>query len=220
MWNAADFTFVCGRDSGRRNRRNGAADCGRHSIPSRSMGGLQPSVDLALGLVLGEAVTLLQSSGQFLALALDHIEVIVGELAPFLLNLALELLPVAFDTIPIHVALLRVSETGNGGETRAAAKGSVRLRSSTRSKIYKGAADLNVDCALDDRPSTGRGKWAADHRDNAAPARWFLRVPKKISTKTISNRPSCRRPSCRRRRPRPIVSSPERSTAAIALLLA
>src|SRR5438132_12286466 len=116
MWNAADFTFVCGRDSGRRNRRNGAADCGRHSIPSRSMGGLQPSVDLALGLVLGEAVTLLQSSGQFLALALDHIEVIVGELAPFLLNLALELLPVAFDTIPIHVALLRVRKQGMAGK--------------------------------------------------------------------------------------------------------
>src|ERR1700730_13384528 len=63
---------------------------------------LEPSVDLAFRLVLRNAIMLLQTAGELLALALDHIEVVVGELAPLLLSLAFELFPVAFNTIPIH----------------------------------------------------------------------------------------------------------------------
>jgi hypothetical protein len=32
----------------------------------------------------------------------------------------------------------------------------------------RGVADAHVDYALDNRPSTGRGKWAAGYRDNAS----------------------------------------------------
>src|SRR5882757_6787865 len=67
-----------------------------------SVHALEPGIDLALRLVPRNAVALLQPAGELLALALDHIEVVVGELAPLLLSLALELFPVAFDTIPIH----------------------------------------------------------------------------------------------------------------------
>src|SRR5216684_2752876 len=62
----------------------------------------QPGIDLPLRLVLGDAVTLLQTAGELLSPALDHVKVVVGELSPLPPNLALELLPVAFDAVPIH----------------------------------------------------------------------------------------------------------------------
>src|SRR5215468_6768209 len=71
---------------------------------STSLHGFQPGVDFALGLVPGVAVALLQTAGELSALALDDIQIVVGELAPFLLHLALELLPIAFDTIPVHAS--------------------------------------------------------------------------------------------------------------------
>ncbi len=49
------------------------------------------------------------STGQFFTLSVNDIEVIVGELAPILLGLALDLFPVAFNAIPIHDVLLYVS---------------------------------------------------------------------------------------------------------------
>src|SRR5262245_31579255 len=60
-------------------------------------------VQLLLGFVLGDAVLLLDPSGQLLAAAGDDVELVVGELAPLLLGLALQLLPVAFDAIPVHM---------------------------------------------------------------------------------------------------------------------
>src|SRR5262245_48969919 len=81
----ADQVFVPGR----------ARSCSLH--------GLDPVIDLALGLILGVAVALLQTTGELGALALDDIQIVVGELAPFLLGLTLELFPVTFDAIPIHV---------------------------------------------------------------------------------------------------------------------
>ena len=62
------------------------------------------SVDLALGLVLGDTVALLDASKQLVALAGDHVQVVVGELAPLLLDLALDLLPISFDTVFVHGA--------------------------------------------------------------------------------------------------------------------
>src|SRR5262249_58154270 len=53
---------------------------------------------------------LLESTAELGALAFDHVEVIVGELAPFLLNLSFERVPIAFDTIPVHHVLLRLLE--------------------------------------------------------------------------------------------------------------
>src|SRR5581483_5505749 len=70
------------------------------------LGGIQPIVDLAFGLILGVAVTLLQTAGELLTLAFDHVEVVARELAPLLLHLALELLPIAFNAVPVHPLLL------------------------------------------------------------------------------------------------------------------
>src|SRR5690349_4930883 len=66
---------------------------------------LEPGIDVLLGFVLGIAVTFLQTAGELGALALDHIEVVIRELAPFLLYLALERLPVTFHAVPVHVLL-------------------------------------------------------------------------------------------------------------------
>src|SRR6185436_11031236 len=56
--------------------------------------------ELFFRLILGDAVLLLDLAG-------DHIQLVVGQLAPLLFRLALDLLPVAFDAIPIHLRLLR-----------------------------------------------------------------------------------------------------------------
>src|SRR5262249_45112099 len=56
-----------------------------------------------LRLILGVAVALLQTAGELLAPALDDFEIVLGELAPLLLGFAFELLPVSFDSIPIHL---------------------------------------------------------------------------------------------------------------------
>jgi hypothetical protein len=48
----------------------------------------------------------LDPTNQLDATALDEIKVIIRELAPLLLNLAAELLPIAFDSVPIHESLL------------------------------------------------------------------------------------------------------------------
>src|SRR5262245_60256227 len=69
---------------------------------------LQPGIDLLLGLVLGVPITLLQAAGELLALAFDHVDIVVGELAPVLLHFAFELVPVSFHTIPVHHLLLLV----------------------------------------------------------------------------------------------------------------
>src|SRR5262249_21041771 len=62
----------------------------------------EPAVDLALGLVLCHTVALLKPAAELRALTLDDVEIVVGQLAPLLLNLAFELFPIAFNSIPIH----------------------------------------------------------------------------------------------------------------------
>src|SRR5665213_2285200 len=64
--------------------------------------------DLFFRLVLADSVRLLHLADQLVTLATDYVELVVGELAPLFLGLALQLLPVAFDTIPIQVSLLAV----------------------------------------------------------------------------------------------------------------
>ena len=61
-----------------------------------------PVVDVLADLVLGDAVALLDLAFELVALAGDDVEVVVGQLAPLLLDLALDLLPVSFNAIPIH----------------------------------------------------------------------------------------------------------------------
>src|SRR5262245_32997141 len=62
----------------------------------------EPVVHVLADLVLGKAVALLKLALELLAAPLDHVEVVIGELAPFFLGGALELLPVAFNPVPIH----------------------------------------------------------------------------------------------------------------------
>jgi hypothetical protein len=67
-----------------------------------SVHAFEPGIDLALGLVPRHAVALLKPAAELRALTLDDVEIVVGEFAPLLLNLAFELFPIAFNSIPIH----------------------------------------------------------------------------------------------------------------------
>jgi hypothetical protein len=67
-----------------------------------------PVLDLTLGLVLSNAVTLLDAANELGLLAVDDRKIIVGQFAPLLLHLAGDLLPVTFDPIPVHVSLISV----------------------------------------------------------------------------------------------------------------
>ena len=60
---------------------------------------------MLLGLILGHAVALLQLALELIALAVDGGEVVVGELAPLLLDLARQLFPITLDAILIHDGL-------------------------------------------------------------------------------------------------------------------
>jgi hypothetical protein len=59
-------------------------------------------VDILSGLVLGDAVPLLDLAFQLVTTSIDDVEVVVGKIALFLFDLALHLFPVSFNSIPIH----------------------------------------------------------------------------------------------------------------------
>src|SRR5581483_150985 len=69
-----------------------------------------PLADLLLGLVLADAVGVLDLADELVTLAADDVEVAVGQLAPLLLHGALRLLPVSCDAIPIHLASFQVRD--------------------------------------------------------------------------------------------------------------
>src|SRR5262249_8414617 len=140
---------------------------------SSSIRAVGPGVHLAVGFVLRHAVALLKPAAELHALALDDVEVVAGELAPLLLNLAFELLPIAFDTIPIHrfaplfaafVCFVPVAGMSSRRTQRANKSSDARCGPTPCcSEKDGGVADLCVDYALASRPSTGRGKWAAGY---------------------------------------------------------
>src|SRR5512132_3795168 len=59
-------------------------------------------IDLLFGLVLRDAIRFLQLACELIALAGDRVDLVVGQLAPLFLDLARQLLPVAFNPIPVH----------------------------------------------------------------------------------------------------------------------
>src|SRR6185312_9897345 len=59
-------------------------------------------LDLLLGLVPGDPIRVLEAARELVALPADLVELVVGETAPGLADMALELLPVALDAVPIH----------------------------------------------------------------------------------------------------------------------
>src|SRR5262245_1072717 len=67
--------------------------------PSPSAGQL---IELALGSVPLVAVPGLQLPDELIPLAGGLVQVVVGQVAPLLLDLPLELLPIALDPVPIH----------------------------------------------------------------------------------------------------------------------
>ncbi len=69
------------------------------------MQSLQPIINVFLGGVLGCAVALLKFTFELLSPPRDLLKIIVGEIRPFLPDLTFQLLPVAFNSIPIHRAL-------------------------------------------------------------------------------------------------------------------
>jgi hypothetical protein len=63
---------------------------------------LEPLVDLLSDLILGEPAALLDFAFELFTPAVDHSQVIGGELAPFGLDLSFELLPVSLNPVPIR----------------------------------------------------------------------------------------------------------------------
>src|SRR5581483_81974 len=57
------------------------------------------------------AIDLLEPPGELLPLPGDDVELVVGQLAPLFLHLALELLPVPLHAIPVHLASAFVIRT-------------------------------------------------------------------------------------------------------------
>src|SRR5215510_3029724 len=105
----------CGRGDGQRGarpmprrQRTGAAAIAKLrppalvECPARLLL-VHPVVDVPLHPVLGIAVARLNLAFELLAVAVDLGDIVIGELAPLLLHLTAELLPAAFDAIPIHV---------------------------------------------------------------------------------------------------------------------
>ena len=52
-----------------------------------------PRIDIFFGLILGESIALLDFAYELIALALNHVDFIVRELAPFLFRLSFKLFP-------------------------------------------------------------------------------------------------------------------------------
>src|SRR5215510_3040074 len=61
-----------------------------------------PLIHFLAHLVSGVSIPLLELALQLLPVAFNDVKVIISELSPLLLDLALDLLPVAFNPIPIH----------------------------------------------------------------------------------------------------------------------
>ena len=55
---------------------------------------------------------LLDLAFQLLATAVDHVEIVVGELTPLLLHLPFHLLPISGNAVPIHCSLLLQDNVG------------------------------------------------------------------------------------------------------------
>jgi hypothetical protein len=75
---------------------------------------VQPSIDVALGIVFRDTIAFLNAANELFAITLDLVEVVAGEVAPLFLNLTFELRPVSFNAIPVHAELLSIGVLGVG----------------------------------------------------------------------------------------------------------
>src|SRR5215469_15359837 len=63
---------------------------------------LQPSIDVLAHHIFGKTVALLEYTFKLFALSVDLGQIVLSELAPLLFDLALSLLPISFDEVPVH----------------------------------------------------------------------------------------------------------------------
>jgi hypothetical protein len=68
--------------------------------------GRREDLDLPFHFFLDSAVGFLGPAGQLDALPVDEVQFVVGQLAPPLLELTFELLPIACDNVPVHMCFL------------------------------------------------------------------------------------------------------------------
>src|SRR5690242_8365502 len=64
--------------------------------------GIQPAVDVLPHFIFRETVTFLDEALQLIPTTRDLVQIVVSEVAPLFFDLTLELLPVSFNTIPVH----------------------------------------------------------------------------------------------------------------------
>src|SRR5690606_30682622 len=82
----AAFTWVCIK-----------CTCAPSALELQVVG---PFVDLAVRLIFGDAVAFLQLAGQLVTITGDLLQIVIGQFAPLDANVALQLLPLAFQLIP------------------------------------------------------------------------------------------------------------------------
>lgn len=70
-------------------------------MPLATAGGAE-RIDFVFGFFFGFAVAFLDLAFELLGSAVDGVEVVVGELAPLLLDFAFDLFPVAFELVAVH----------------------------------------------------------------------------------------------------------------------
>jgi hypothetical protein len=85
---------------------------------------IHPFVDFAFRILFRVAVFFLYQTDKLFATTLGLMPFIVGDVAPLGLCLALELLPVALDLIPVHHALLLLAMIVDEYRTRGSGIGS------------------------------------------------------------------------------------------------
>jgi hypothetical protein len=91
----------------------------------------EPVVDLFPQLILRIPVTRLNFAFELIPVPIDLGNLVIGEAASLLLYLAGELLPIAFDAVPIHGVLLLGDERSRLRESQAAVGASGRAGHST-----------------------------------------------------------------------------------------
>jgi hypothetical protein len=66
----------------------------------------QPIVNFSLGLIFCIAVLLLEPAAKLCTFAFHLLQIVVSQLSPLLLYFSFELVPIAFNAIPIHCVFL------------------------------------------------------------------------------------------------------------------
>ena len=78
-------------------------------MPDPALAGLglfQPTLEYLFGLLAGVAILLLEQADELIGLAPRLVQVVVGEFAPLLSDLASHFLPLAFEYVPVHPVTL------------------------------------------------------------------------------------------------------------------